>query len=141
MKPALPDALPVRDLEWEPLIPLISRANRSIAQYDGVLYSVPNPEVLLAPLTTQEAVLSSKIEGTEATLGEVFKFEARQEPQNESRRQDIQEIINYRKALIAAEEELQTRPFSLNLLLRLHEILLHSVRGQNKQGASHSRPL
>ncbi|MGI8482598.1 MAG: Fic family protein [Chthoniobacterales bacterium] len=132
MKATIPGRLPITKLNWEPLIPLLGAANRALAHYDGVLYGVPNPEVLLAPLTTQEAVLSSKIEGTQATLGEVFKFEAGEQPKDESRQQDIQEIINYRKALRTAEEELKTRPFNLNLLLRLHSILLDSVRGQNK---------
>ena len=116
MKPFLPEELPIKKVHWERLIPLISKANRSIAQYEGVLYGVPNPEVLLSPLTTQEAVLSSKIEGTQATLGEVLKFEAGEKPEGEARRQDIQEIINYRRALTTAEEELKTRPFNLNLL-------------------------
>jgi Fic family protein len=132
MKPFVPENLPIKKVQWEALIPLIGTANRSIAQYEGVLYGVPNPEVLLAPLTTQEAVLSSKIEGTQATLGEVLKFEAGEQPTEESRRQDIQEIINYRRALTSAERELNSRPFNLNLLLRLHEILLEGVRGQNK---------
>jgi Fic family protein len=47
-------------------------------------------------------VLSSRIEGTQATLGEVLKFEAGEEPQQESRREDIYEILNYRRALRAA---------------------------------------
>lgn len=132
MRPLVPSKLPIESIAWERLIPLIGKANRSLAHYDGVLYGVPNPEVLLAPLTTQEAVLSSKIEGTQATLGEVLKFEAGEEPQSESRRHDIQEIINYRKALRTAEEGLKSRPFNLNLLLDLHGILLDSVRGQNK---------
>ncbi len=132
MKPFIPQTLPLKEISWEPLIPLIGKANRSIALYDGVLYGVPNPDVLLSPLTTQEAVLSSKIEGTQATLGEVLKFEAGEEPEQESRRLDIREIMNYRKALHNAEEELKTRPFNLNLLLELHSILLASVRGRNK---------
>lgn len=132
MKPFVPDELPIKKVQWEALIPLISRANRSIAQYEGVLYGVPNPEVLLSPLTTQEAVLSSKIEGTQATLGEVLKFEAGEKPEEEGRRQDIQEIINYRRALTTAEQELKTRPFNLNLLLELHKILLQGVRGETK---------
>lgn len=132
MKPFTPQLLPLRDVEWEPLIPLIGPANRALAQYDGVLYSLPNPEVLLSPLTTQEAVLSSRIEGTQATLGEVLKYEAGEEPQQESKRQDIQEIMNYRRALYAAEAELPSRPFTLNLLLKLHSELLDSVRGRNK---------
>jgi Fic family protein len=107
MEPFVPEELPIKKVQWEPLIPLIGTANRSIAQYEGVLYGVPNPEVLLSPLTTQEAVLSSKIEGTQATLGEVLKFEAGEKPEEEARRQDIHEIINYRRALSAAEQELK----------------------------------
>jgi Fic family protein len=119
-------------VEWEPLIPLIETANRAIARFEGALYGVPNPEVLLAPLTTQEAVLSSKIEGTQATLGEVLRFEAGQSPQGEERVRDIQEILNYRRALRHAETTLKDMPFTLNLLLKLHEILLDSVRGRDK---------
>lgn len=136
MKPYIPQKLPLEEVAWEPLIPLIGKANWQLAEYNGVLTALPNPELLLAPLTTQEAVLSSKIEGTQATLGEVLKFEAGQEPEQESRRQDIHEIMNYRKALREAEEELRTRPFNLNLLLRLHATLLDSVRGRNKARGS-----
>ena len=132
MKPFVPQRLPLADIDWSRLFRLAVQANRALATYEGVLYGVPNPEVLLSPLTTKEAVLSSKIEGTQATLGEVLRFEAGEEPSLESRRQDIQEIINYRMALRAAQSELETRPFSLNLLRRLHEILLNSVRGRNK---------
>lgn len=132
MKPYKPHKLPINEIQWEPLIPLIGRANRSIAHYDGILYGVPNPNVLLSPLTTQEAVLSSKIEGTQATLGEVYKYEAGEEPEQESRKIDIQEINNYRMALRRSEKALKAKPFNLNLLLELHEMLLDSVRGKNK---------
>lgn len=132
MKPFVPQSLPILDIAWEPLIPLIGKANWQLAEYQGVLTTLPNPELLLAPLTTQEAVLSSKIEGTQATLGEVLKFEAGQEPESDARLQDIREIINYRRALREAESELRDRPFNLNLLLQLHSTLLDSVRGRNK---------
>jgi Fic family protein len=61
-----------------------------------------------------------------------LKFEAGEEIDGESKRVDIQEIINYRHALRAAESALPNRPFNLNLLLELHEVLLNSVRGRNK---------
>jgi Fic family protein len=131
-KPFIPALLPHQDVEWEPLIPLIGAANRAIAHYDGMLYGVPNPAVLLSPMTTQEAVLSSRIEGTQATLGDVLRFEAGEEPKQESRKLDIQEINNYRAALRHAEKGLTRRPFNLNLLLELHSILLNSVRGRDK---------
>ncbi|MBI4296785.1 MAG: Fic family protein [Chloroflexi bacterium] len=132
MKPCVPDKLPIETIDWAPLIPLIGKANRALAYYDGVLYGVSNPDVLLSPLTTQEAVLSSKIEGTQATFGEVLKFDAGEAPAGESRRQDIEEIINYRRAMRMAEEELKTRPFTLNLLKKLHFELLTGVRGRDK---------
>jgi Fic family protein len=132
LKPFVLQRLPIPDIAWEPLIPLIGRASRSVALYDGILYGVPNPGVLLSPLTTQEAVVSSKIEGTQATLDDVLKFEAGEQPTGEARRIDILEIINYRQALRHAERSLPTRPFNLNLLLELHSILLDSVRGRNK---------
>ncbi len=132
MRPFDPKALSTLRVNWKRLIPLIGPANRAIANFNGVLYGLRNPEVLLSPLTTQEAVLSSRIEGTQATLGEVLKFEAGEAPQEESRVLDIQEILNYREALHQAEEELKTRPFNLNLLLELHRILLNSVRGRDK---------
>jgi len=132
MRPCIPDKLPLSKIEWEPLISLIGKANRALAYYDGILYGVSNPAVLLSPLTTQEAVISSKIEGTQATLGEVFRFEAGEAPEQESRRLDIEEIMNYRCAMQLAEEELKTRPFSLNLLKKLHSVLLTGVRGRAK---------
>ncbi len=139
MEPFVPQVLPLSEVAWVDLIPLIGQANRHLAEYNGVLYTFANPDLLLSPLTTQEAVLSSKIEGTQATLGEVLKFEAGEEPAQESRRMDIQEIINYRHALKEAEEELRTRPFNLNLLLKLHSTLLDSVRGRNKARGSFRR--
>jgi Fic family protein len=80
----------------------------------------------------QEAVLSSRIEGTQATLGEVLEFEAGSEPHEEAKRVDIHEILNYRNALMLAERRLKKRPFNLNLLLELHRVLLDSVRGRDK---------
>lgn len=132
MKPIVPQRLPLSDVDWGAHITLVGQANRGLARYDGILYGVPNPEVLLSPLTTQEAVLSSRIEGTQATLGEVLKFQAGEEIAEESKRQDIQEITNYRQALRTAETALKKRPFNLNLLLELHAILLNSVRGRDK---------
>lgn len=132
MKPAVPEVLPFDWLNWDALIPSLSRANRSLARFDGILTHLRNPDLLKTPLTTREAVLSSKIEGTVVTVGEVLRFEAGDEPLQESKRLDIEEIVNYRAALKAAESELHRRPFSLNLVLNLHKVLLTSVRGHNK---------
>ena len=132
MQPFVPESLPPKGIDWEALIPLIGRANRALATFDGILLGLPNPAMLLSPLSTQEAVLSSRIEGTQTNLEEVLRFEAGQEVQEESRRQDIQETINYRRALRRAEELLRDKPFCLNTLLELHRILLDSVRGSDR---------
>jgi Fic family protein len=131
MKPFVPQTLPLSDVKWEALISLLASANRALAYYDGVLQGVSNPELLLSPMTTQEAVLSSRIEGTQATLGDVLRFEAGETPSKPERREDIFEIINYRRALKIGEEELKTKPFTLNLLKKLHGALLDSVRGRD----------
>lgn len=133
MRPIIPERLPIPEVEWQSLIPLIVKANRSLAFFDGVLRGIPNPDLLLSPMTTREAVLSSKLEGTQATLGEVLKYEAGEEPVEESKRQDIGEIMNYRSALRHAVKVLDSKPFHLNLLLELHTILLNSVRGKTKE--------
>jgi Fic family protein len=131
MKPFVPQRLPLSEVNWEPLIPLIAKANRSLAYYDGILQGVANPGLLLSPMTTQEAVLSSRIEGTQATLGDVLKFEAGEEPRQQERKEDIFEIRNYQRALRTGEHALRTQPFSLNLLKKLHGVLLNSVRGRH----------
>lgn len=133
MQPYEPKQLPLDCIDWPAHVTLIGQANAALARYDGMLQSIVNPSVLLSPLTTREAVLSSRIEGTRATLGEVLEFEAdSQEVIEPSRRVDIQEILNYRRAMAQAVQELETRPISLNLIKRLHAMLLDSVRGRDR---------
>jgi len=131
MKPYLPQSLPLRTLAWESLVPLIGKANGALARYDGVLQGVPNPDILLSPLTTKEAVLSSRIEGTITTLEEVLEFDASSSPKPE-RLADIQEVVNYRSAMQMAVKELGTRPLCLRTMLDIHSVLMDSVRGRDK---------
>lgn len=65
MKPYMPNSLPLTNLDFHRLLPKIGPANAALARYDGLLQSVVNPAVMLSPLTQREAVLSSKIEGTQ----------------------------------------------------------------------------
>lgn len=134
MNPFVPQELPPKGLGWEKLVPMIGQANGAIARYDGLLQSLINPGVLLSPITTNEAVLSSRIEGTQASLGEVLEHDAGLESgKSPSIHEDIQEIINYRKVLRLAEAELKDRDVSLNLIKGLHGVLLDSVRGKNQE--------
>jgi Fic family protein len=132
VKPFEPEQLPPKDLDLLALMPMVGKANRAIATLEGLFYGIPNPNVLLSPITTQEAVLSSKIEGTQADFEDVLKFEAGESPAEPSRREDIHEIMNYRKALRISEDLLKDRPFCLNTILKLHDVLMDSVRGHNK---------
>lgn len=131
MQPYVPNPLPLHDLDYRLLLPLVGQANAALARYDGLLQGIPNPAVMLSPLTTQEAVLSSKIEGTQATVDEVLEQEAGLLKEGEKYK-DILEISNYRQALFKAREYLQEYPIRLGFVRELHRILMSSVRGQDK---------
>lgn len=131
MQPYVPDELPLKTLDAGRLIRKIGPANAAIARYDGLLQSVINPSVMLSPLTNREAVLSSKIEGTQATVDEVLEFEAGMEFEAD-KVHDIQEIVNYRKTLSLASDALRDRPMTLALVRQMHSTLMDSVRGADK---------
>ena len=131
MSPYTPDPLPITDLDFHLLLPLVGQANAALARYDGLLEGIPNPAVMLSPLTTQEAVLSSKIEGTQATVDEVLEQEAGLLKEGE-KYADIQEISNYRHALFLARDYLENYPIRLGFVRELHRVLMNSVRGQDK---------
>ena len=127
-----PDLLPLKSIDWTAHISLVGKANAQLARYDAMLQNIVNPGVLLSPLTIQEAVLSSRIEGTQASMEEVLEYEANPKEELEpSKYADIQEIINYRKAMGLAVTKLKERPLCLNLIRELHAVLLDSVRGRD----------
>src|SRR3546814_350268 len=132
---------PPVELDWTRLLPLIGPANAAVARYEDVLHGVPNPDVLLSPLTAQEAVLSSRIEGTQATLGEVLEFEAQGEFFDEStpKKADIREVLNYRAALREGSRLLEELPLSQRLIKRAHEVLMEGVRGRGKSPGEYRR--
>lgn len=118
MEPYVPDSLPPENLDFGRLFGLVGKANAALARYDGLLQGIVNPQIMLSPLTTQEAVLSSKIEGTQATLDEVLEHEAGIEVELEKQK-DIQEIVNYRSALMAAKDSLNDVPITLGLIRQM----------------------
>ena len=121
---------PPENLDWSKLLPYIGPTMAAVARYDGTLAAIPNPRILLAPLTTQEAVLSSRIEGTQATMGEVLEFEAGHEAESPERRGDIREVLNYRAALRQAETMLRELPLSQRVVREAHRVLLSHGRGE-----------
>lgn len=131
-QPFIPPKLPVK-IDYNPLIDHITKAHRAIASLDALLSALPNPKLLGRTLQTKEAVLSSKIEGTQASMNDVFEYEASPDKKGDSeKKKDVHEIINYRKALDVGVRELERMPLSENLIKKLHATLLASGRGQNK---------
>ncbi len=131
MPPYVPCSLPIADLDYHRLFALVGEANAELALYDGLLQGIVNPSVMLSPLANEEAVLSSRIEGTQATVDEVLEQEAGLIKEGEKGK-DIQEIINYREAMLSAQGYLVDRPITLSFVRELHKVLLNSVRGQDK---------
>lgn len=131
MKPYMPQSLPLESVDWVRFITLIGQANAELARYDGTLQGIINPGVLLSPLTTKEAVISSKIEGTQASLEEVLKYEASPDVKTK-KYDDIREIMNYREAMRFAIQWMKEKPITLNLIKQMHGVLLDSVRGKDR---------
>lgn len=136
---------PPEQLELPRLLPRFGPAAAALARYDALLDRIPNPKLLLAPLVMREAVLSSRIEGTQTTMGEVLQFEAGQAPASQRSRDDINEVLNYRKAMGHAEQLITgvngRRPLPLceRVLKAAHQILMQGVRGANKQPGEYRR--
>ena len=136
-QPCKPDKLPLDQLDWMSFLDLGGPAHDAVARFDGLLQSIPNPAVLLSPLTTKEAVLSSRIEGTQATMQEVLEYEA--DPKDSERVQDIKEVLNYRRAMMSATGEMGRIGFTLRLLKNMHSVLLSDVRGASRADAGNFR--
>jgi Fic family protein len=133
----LPAPLPLR-LEYPPaLVSALSTADRAMGELKGLGGTLTNPHLLIRPLTHREAVLSSRIEGTRASLDDLFAYEANQlsflEPNS-----DVKEVHNYVKALEYGLERVNTLrgspgsstgPVSLRLFREVHAELMEGVRG------------
>lgn len=130
---------PEEHLDWKRLIPLLGPTAGAIARYDGELSVIPNPEILLSSLSTQEAVMSSLIEGTQTTIGEVLEFQAGRLPESPERRKDIHEVLNYRRALSDAERQLREVPLSQRVVKAAHATLMTGVRGEGKAPGEYRR--
>lgn len=131
---------PPTAIDWKALIPLIGPTAAAIARYDGVLAAIPNADLLLSPLTSQEAVLSSSIEGTHATMGEVLSLEAgAEELLPGERRGEIFEVFNYRAAMREAQNLMRTLPLSQRVISAAHRVLMDGVRGGNKAPGEYRR--
>jgi Fic family protein len=107
----------------------LSRADQQLGKLGGLAANLPNPHLLIGPFMRREAVLSSRIEGTQASLSDLFLFEAAQaEPVRGS---DVREVMNYVRAMEHGLRRLSDLPLSLRFIREIHERLMHGVRGEN----------
>ena len=115
-------------ITWdESLMLSLSSADRAIGRLAGEGRRLPNPHLLIRPFIRREAVLSSRIEGTQATLGELLAVEAGVNVERSP--DDLHEVGNYVAALEYGLERLATLPPSLRLVREIHECLMQGVRG------------
>lgn len=126
---------PPSDLDFSRLIEPLARAQDAISRYDQMLLSLPNSELLLAPLRQNEAVISSRMEGTISTVDEVMIYEAESEDDSAPQRArvDTIEVALYsavlRRAQVAVDEG---EPINEGLIRNAHRILLSFGRGASK---------
>lgn len=134
----VPNPLPPKDFGLDRGLSLaLSDADRALGELAGLGRTLPNPHVLIRPFIRREAVLSSRIEGTQADLRDLYAYEVIQQPlpgfgETKSAKQDVREVSNYVQALEYGLERLQSFPLSLRFLRELHGRLMEGVRGEHE---------
>lgn len=113
-----------------PLLLLLSRADQAVGRLDGLARLVPDPDLFVAMYVRREAVLSSQIEGTQSSLSDLLTFEV--DPRGHALPRDVEEVVNYVRALNFGLQRLETLPLSLRLIREIHAELLHGVRGAER---------
>ena len=109
------------------LVRVLSEADRGLGALKSLSKLIPNPGLLVAPYVRKEAVQSSRIEGTQASLADIFYYEASQErPKHE----DVLEVLNYVRAMNYGLSRLKKLPLSMRLVKEIHGVLMKGVRGE-----------
>ncbi len=116
------------------MVTAVADASAALGELAGVGRNLPNPHLLLGPFMRKEAVLSSRIEGTRATITDLYAYEAGQLPLPgmEGDDRDAREVLNYVEALEHGLAQIKAYPFSLSLVEDLHRSLMRAVRGREK---------
>jgi Fic family protein len=126
----IPDPLPP-SMRWSSsLISAVGTAERALGKLDSLASTLPSPHILVRPFVRREAVLSSRIEGTRASLNDIYIYEATQLSYLESTT-DVREVHNYIKAMDYGIERLSSLPVSLRLIREMHAVLMEGVRGEH----------
>lgn len=127
---------PPEHLDYEKLLEPIAQATDAIARFDQMLKTMHNNEILLAPLRNQEAVISSRMEGTVSTMDEILRYEADYEEGTEdhlSVKPEIIETFLYQRALKSAQKSIEEgQPISQFFIKAIHQKLLSFGRGASK---------
>ena len=108
----------------------LSAADRALSELAGIARTLPNPHLLIGPFLRREAVLSSRIEGTQASFSDLLFFEAARLREKEV--PDVREVSNYVQALEYGLARLSTLPVSLRLIREIHQRLMAGVRGESQ---------
>ena len=123
----VPNPLPPK-LEWDDsLVSELSKADIALGTLSGLGETLPNPHLLIYPFIRKEAVLSSRIEGTQSSLSDLLLFEATQV----EKRGDVREVQNYVHAMEYGLKRLNELPLSLRFIRELHGVLMEGVRGEH----------
>jgi Fic family protein len=124
----IPNPLPP-DIPWTlPLVSALSEAERDLGKLAALGAAFPFPRLLIQPFVRNEAVISSRIEGTRASLEDLYTFEIGKLSFFEQT-DDVREVYNYVRATDYGLERLKTLPVSLRLIRELHEKMMENVRG------------
>lgn len=124
------------------LVPGLLGATDALARYDQMLQGMHNSEIFLAPLRSQEAVVSSRMEGTISTLDEILQLQAEYGDDNDAGdfRSEVLETLLYRRALNTAQRQLEAgHPLSESLIRSIHQQLLSFGRGVHRSPGSYKR--
>ena len=106
---------------------LLSNADRALGRLDGSIQTLPNPDLFVFMYVRKEAVLSSQIEGTQASINDVLEAEAK--ILDPARPNDVSEVLNYVDAMNYGLKRLDSLPLSLRLFCEIHAKLMQNVRG------------
>ncbi len=119
------------ELTWKPpLLSALASAERHLSRLASLGGALPSPELLVQPFVRREAVLSSRIEGTQASLVDLYHYEAGQLALFEVP-SDAHEVHNYVRAMNHGLARRQRLPVSLRLIREIHKVLLEGVRGEH----------
>ncbi|MGL4238172.1 Fic family protein [Tabrizicola sp.] len=136
------NAFPPGTLDYARILPAVAEASASLAHYDAKMSGMVNADLLLAPLKRQDAISSSRMEGTFSTIEDLYRLEAEEDarsgdPYAEARNDDVETYL-YSRALRGAQDALAAgQPLSEHLIRSAHQTLLAFGRGAAKRPGSY----